>query len=37
MEMDSQGLYGVGRGVYSPCFLMVGLEMVQEVQDLMYL
>jgi len=37
MEMDSQGQLGVGRGVYRPCFMMVGLAMAHAVQDLMYL
>jgi hypothetical protein len=36
-DMDSQGLYGVGRGVYSTFLFMVSLEMVQVVQDLLYL
>ncbi len=36
MELDYQGRLGVGRGVYIPCFLTFGLEMVQVVQDLMY-
>jgi hypothetical protein len=27
MDMDSQGLSGLGRGVYSPYFLMEGLAM----------
>ena len=31
IEMDSHGLLGVGRGVYRPCFLVVGLEIVQVV------
>jgi hypothetical protein len=35
--MDSYALLGVGRGVCMPCFLMAGLEMVQFVQDLIYL
>jgi hypothetical protein len=35
--MDSHGLSGVGRGVYKPCFLVVGLAIVQAVQDLIYL
>jgi hypothetical protein len=29
-------LLGVGRGVYKPCFLMVGLGMEQVMQDLIY-
>jgi hypothetical protein len=37
MDMDYQGLSGVGRGVYSPYFLMEGLAMAQTVQDLIYL
>jgi hypothetical protein len=37
IEMDSKGFAGVGRGVYMPCFLMVGLVMVQVVQELIYL
>jgi hypothetical protein len=37
MEMDSQCLLGVGIGVYSPSFLMVGLEMAHVVHDLLYL
>ena len=36
-DMDSQGLYGVGRGIYSTFLFMVSLEMVQVVQDLLYL
>ena len=32
--MDSQVLSGAGRGVYNPFFLMVGLEIVQEVHDM---
>jgi hypothetical protein len=31
--MDLQGLLGVGRGVYKPCFLMDGLVMTQAVQN----
>jgi hypothetical protein len=31
IKMDSQGLSGVGIGVYMPCFLMDGLEMEQAV------
>jgi hypothetical protein len=31
IEMDSHGLLGVGRGVYKPYFLMVGLEIEQAV------
>jgi hypothetical protein len=37
IEMDSHGLSGVGRGVYMPCFLVVGLEIAQAMQDLIYL
>jgi hypothetical protein len=37
IEMDSHGLLGVGRGVYKPLFLVVGLEMTQEVKELIYL
>jgi hypothetical protein len=37
IEMDSHGLSGVGRGVYRPCFLVVGLAIAQAVQDLIYL
>jgi hypothetical protein len=37
IDMDSHGLSGVGRGVYRPCFLVVGLEIVKAVQDLIYL
>ena len=29
--MDSQGPFGVGRGVYNPCFLTVGFAMAQAV------
>jgi hypothetical protein len=32
-----EGFSGVGRGVYNPCFLMVGLEMAHAVQDMIYL
>jgi hypothetical protein len=31
IDMDSHGLLGVGRGVYMPYVLVVGLEIVQEV------
>jgi hypothetical protein len=34
--MDSQGFLGMGRGVYNPFFLIVSLEMAQEVQDMIY-
>jgi hypothetical protein len=37
MEMDSHVLLGVGRGVYTPCFLVVGLAIAQKMQDLIYL
>jgi hypothetical protein len=37
IEMDSHDLLGVGRGVYRPCFLVVGLAIAQVVQDLIYL
>jgi hypothetical protein len=37
MEMDSHGLSGAGRGVYKPCFLVVGLAIAQAMQDLIYL
>ena len=37
IEMYSHGLSGVGRGVYRPYFLVVGLEIAQAVQDLIYL
>jgi hypothetical protein len=33
IEMDSEGLPGVGRGVYMPCFVMSSLEIAQEVKD----
>jgi hypothetical protein len=37
IEMDSQGLSGIGRGVYIPCFLVASLAMAHVVQDLIYL
>jgi hypothetical protein len=37
MDMYSQVLSRVGRGVYIPCFLMVGLVMAQAVHDMIYL
>ena len=37
MEMDSHCWLGIGRGVYRLCFLMVGLVMVQTMQNLIYL
>jgi hypothetical protein len=37
IEMDSHGLSGVGKGVYRPFFLVVSLEIPEEVQDLIYL
>jgi hypothetical protein len=37
IDMDSHGLSGVGRGVYRPCFVVVGLAIAQAVWDLIYL
>jgi hypothetical protein len=37
MEMESKGLSGVGKKVYSPYFVMEVLKMVQAIQDLIYL
>lgn len=34
MDIDSQGLFGVGRGVYKPYFLMVGLTMIPTIHNL---
>jgi len=37
MDIDSQGLFGVGKGEYNPYFLMSGLVMTQVVQYLIYM
>jgi hypothetical protein len=37
IDMDSHGLLGVGRKVYMTCFIVVGLEIAQAMQDLIYL
>jgi len=36
IEIDCQGLSGMGRGVYSPCLRLEGFAMAQAVQDWMY-
>ena len=37
IEMDSHGLSGIGRGVYMPYLLVVGLAIAWVVQDPVYL